>query len=62
MKIFFGFFNPFFLCVLDKGYNSIEAAKSFYANGVSVELIAKSLKMTEEEVWKIVKAPVSVKA
>ena len=22
MKIFFGFFNPFFLCVLDKGYNS----------------------------------------
>lgn len=26
MKIFFGFFNPFFLCVLDKGYNSIEAA------------------------------------
>ena len=41
---------------------AIEAAKSFYANGVSVELIAKSLKMTEEEVWKIVKAPVSVKA
>ena len=26
MKIFFGFFNPFFLCVLDKGYNS-----QFYA-------------------------------
>ena len=26
MKIFFGFFNPFFLCVLDKGYNSVEAA------------------------------------
>lgn len=33
---------------------AIEDAKSFYANGASIELIAKSLKMTEEEVRKIV--------
>jgi hypothetical protein len=26
----------------------VEAARSFYANGVSIELIAKSLHMTEE--------------
>lgn len=32
----------------------IEDAKNFYANGASIELIAKSLKMTEEEVQKIV--------
>ena len=32
-----------------------EAARSFYANGVSIELIAKSLKMTIEEVKEIVK-------
>ena len=36
-----------------------EAAKSFYANGVSIELIAKSLKMTEEQVQEIVKEPVT---
>ena len=34
---------------------AIEDAKSFYANGVSIELIAKSLKMTEEQVQEIVK-------
>ena len=39
-----------------------EAARSFYTNGASIELIAKSLKMTEEEVREIVNAPVSVKA
>ena len=33
---------------------TIEAAKSFYANGVSIEVIAKSLKMTEEQVQKII--------
>lgn len=37
---------------------AIEAAKSFYANGASLELIAKSLKMSIEEVEKIVKEPV----
>lgn len=40
---------------------NIEAARSFYANGVSVEIIAKSLNMTEEQVLEIVKEPVSVK-
>ena len=34
---------------------AIEDAKSFYANGASIELIAKSLKMTEEQVQEIVK-------
>lgn len=34
---------------------AIEAAKSFYANGVSVEIIAKALKMTQEQVLQIVK-------
>ncbi len=33
---------------------AIEAAKNFYANGVSIELIAKSLKMTREQVQEIV--------
>ena len=46
--------NPFFLTVLDKGYNSLDAARSFYNNGASVELIAKSLGMTAEEVMKVV--------
>ncbi len=32
-----------------------EAARSFYKNGVSIELIAKSLNMTEEQVQEIVK-------
>ena len=33
---------------------AIEAAKSFYANGVSVEIIAKALNMTQEHVLQIV--------
>ena len=33
---------------------TIEAAKSFYANGASIELIAKSLNMTIEQVKEIV--------
>ena len=36
---------------LDK---AIEDAKNFYANGASIELIAKSLKMTREQVQEIV--------
>lgn len=32
-----------------------EAARNFYANGASIELIAKSLKMTEEQIKEIVK-------
>ena len=38
---------------------AVEAAKSFYANGASIELIAKSLHMSEEQVKKIVKEPVT---
>ncbi len=34
---------------------AVEDARSFYANGASIELIAKSLGMTEEEVKEIVK-------
>ena len=34
---------------------TIEDAKNFYANGVSIDIIAKSLKITPEEVEKIVK-------
>ena len=34
---------------------AIEDAKSFYDNGVSVEIIAKALKMTQEQVLQIVK-------
>ena len=41
---------------------AIEDARSFYANGASVELIAKSMKMTEEQVLKIVKEQVAAKA
>ena len=40
---------------------AIEDARSFYANGASIELIANSLHMTEEEVREIVNAPVTVK-
>ena len=39
---------------------NIEAARSFYANGASIELIAKSLKMTVEQVTEIVKDVVPV--
>ncbi|MBP3741427.1 MAG: hypothetical protein J6J00_00425 [Treponema sp.] len=47
---------------LEEGMNrkAIEAARSFYENGVSIELIAKSLKMTEEEIKEIVKDVVPV--
>ena len=34
---------------------AIEAARSFYSNGVSIEIIAKSLNMTEEQIKEIVK-------
>ena len=37
---------------------AIEAAKSFYDNGVSVEIIAKSLKMTQEQVLQIVRSKI----
>ncbi|WP_038073621.1 hypothetical protein [Treponema sp. C6A8] len=37
---------------------AIEAARALYENGVSIELIAKSLKMTEEKVKEIVSVPV----
>ena len=38
---------------------AVKAAKNFYANGASIELIAKSLEMTEEQVQEIVKEPVT---
>ena len=41
---------------------AVEDAKSFYANGVSVELIAKSLGMTCEQVEDIVRDTVSARA
>ena len=37
-----------------KKKKAIEDAKSFYANGVSIELIAKSLNMTIEQVKEFV--------
>ena len=40
----------------------IEAVRNFYANGVSVELIAKSLQMTVEQVEEIVKGSIQAKA
>ncbi len=41
---------------------TIDAARSFYANGASIELIAKSLNMTEEEIQEIVKETVPLNA
>ena len=41
---------------------AMEAARSFYENGASVELIAKSLKMTVEQVKEIVSEEVSAQA
>ena len=41
---------------------AIEDARSFYENGASIELIAKSLHMTKEQVREIVETQVSVKA
>ena len=46
MKIFFGFFNPFFLCVLDKGYNSLEDALLLINKyGVKPEVAAQDMKV-----------------
>lgn len=42
--------------------NAVEAAKSFYANGASFELIAKSLKMTVEQVQEIVSEKATAEA
>ena len=39
---------------------AVEDARSFYANGASIELIAKSLNMTPEQVKEIVKDLVPV--
>ena len=41
---------------------TLEDARSFYANGASIELIAKSLHMTEEQVHEIVSDQIEVKA
>jgi len=41
---------------------AVEAAQSLYANGVSVELIAKSLQMTVEQVENIVKDTIQKEA
>ena len=45
---------------IEKGaqQKAIEAARSFYANGASIELIANSLNMTNEQVLEIVKTKV----
>ncbi len=40
--------------ILGKQEKAIEAAKNFYKNGVSIELIAKSLEITVEQVKEIV--------
>ena len=57
MKIFFGFFNPFFLCVLDKGYNSrlkaIETAKKMKLNDMPLETIAEYVGLSVEEIEKL---------
>ena len=58
MKIFFGFLNPFFLCVLDKGYNSEQGKAEIIANLIeskagSIEQIAAWLKLPLAEVQKI---------
>jgi len=39
---------------------ALEAARNLYANGVSIELIAKSLNMTEEEVRELTRDIASV--
>ncbi len=41
---------------------AIQDVQNFYANGASIELIAKSMKMTEEQVREIINNPVPVKA
>ena len=45
-----------------KQEKAVEDARSFYANGASVELIAKSLKMTVEQVKNIVKDTIQKEA
>lgn len=40
--------------ILGKQEKAIEDAKNFYNNGVTVEIIAKSLDMTLEQVQKII--------
>ena len=40
---------------------AVEAARNLYINGVSIEIIAKSLNMTIEQVNEIVKEPVSLR-
>ena len=40
---------------------AIEDARNLYINGVSIEIIAKSLNMTIEQVNEIVKQPVSLR-
>ena len=47
---------------MDEMSKIIEDAKNFYANGVSVDIIAKSLHMTEDQVREIVKETVPVNA
>ena len=41
---------------------AVESARSFYANGASIELIAKSLHMSEDQVREIVNEPSAAKA
>ena len=41
---------------------AVEAARNFYANGASVELIARSLHMTEEQIREILNEPAKVEA
>lgn len=47
---------------IEKGakQNSIENARNLFANGASIELISKSLKMTREEILEITKDIVPV--
>ena len=42
-------------------HKAIESARNLYANGVSLEIIAKSLGMTEDQVRQIVNVSVVVK-
>ena len=56
MKIFFGFFNPFFLCVLDKGYNSAEG-KEQQAIEAAINLL-KMKKLSPEEIAQVQGLPI----
>ena len=47
--------NPFFLTVLDKGYNSIETAKKMVKSGkISLEDISDFTGLSIEEIQKLV--------